>query len=91
MNDMNQHRDVPYIVHESALMRAEQTIKRLTIIAVLAIILMFVSNAVWLYEWTRYDTISYEQDGEGINNVNLGSQGDVLNGTESQNTEETER
>lgn len=87
---MEQNKDVPYIVHEAALMRAEQTIKRLTIIAILAIVLMFVSNAAWLYEWTRYDTISYEQDGEGINNVNLGSQGDVLNGAESQSESETE-
>lgn len=87
------NKDVPYIVHESALMRAEKTIKRLTIIAVLAIVLMFITNAIWIYEWTQYDTVTYEQDGKGINNVNLGTQGDVLNGTESQNQsqEETEK
>lgn len=77
------NKDVPYIVHEAALMRAEKTIKRLTVIAILSIVLMFVSNFAWMYEWTQFDTVSYEQDGEGINNVNVGTQGDVLNGTES--------
>lgn len=88
MNDEN--RMIPYIVHEAALMRAEKTIKRLTIIAVLAIVLMFITNIAWMYEWTQFDTITYEQDGEGLNNVNVGTQGDVLNGAESQNQGETE-
>lgn len=87
-----EEKTIPYIAHEAALMRAEKTIKRLTIISILAIVLMFVSNFAWMYEWTQFDTrsYSYEQDGEGVNNVNLGSQGDVLNGTESPNQSETE-
>lgn len=88
MNEDNKM--IPYIVHEAALMRAEKTIKRLTIIAVLAIVLMFITNIAWMYEWTQFDTITYEQDGEGLNNVNVGTQGDVLNGAESQNQGETE-
>lgn len=89
---MDDERMIPYIVHESALMRAEKTIKRLTIISILAIVLMFISNIAWMYECTQFDTIaySYEQDGQGVNNVNLGSQGDVLNGAESENPSETE-
>ena len=89
---MDDERMIPYIVHESALMRAEKTIKRLSIISILAIVLMFISNFAWMYEWTQFDTIaySYKQDGEGVNNVNLGSQGDVLNGAESENPGETE-
>ena len=86
-----EHKDVPYIVYESAMARAERTIKRLTTIAIVAIILMFVSNAAWIFEWTRFDTFSYEQIGAGINNVNLGEQGDVLNGAESEVQTETER
>ena len=88
---MDENRNVPYIVYESAMTRAERTIKRLTTIAIIAIVLMFVSNFAWMYEWLKFDTISYEQDGEGVNNVNLGTQGDVLNGTEGQSETETER
>lgn len=88
---MDENRNVPYIVYESAMVRAERTIKRLTTIAIIAIVLMFVSNFAWMYEWSKFDTISYEQDGEGVNNVNLGTQGDVLNGTEGKSETETER
>ena len=34
---------------------------------------------------SQYETIEYSQDGEGYNNINTGTQGDVLNGTESKN------
>lgn len=88
---MDENRNVPYIVYESAMARAERTIKRLTTIAIIAIVLMFVSNFAWMYERSKFDTISYEQDGEGVNNVNLGTQGDVLNGTEGKSETETER
>ena len=30
----------------------------------------------WWYE-SQFETISYEQDSDGINNINTGSQGDV--------------
>lgn len=36
-----------------------------------------------LYTWQSYEYVS--QDGEGINNINSGSQGDLMNGTESEN------
>lgn len=88
---MDENRNVPYIVYESAMVRAERTIKKLTIVAVVALVLMFVTNIAWIYEWTQFDTISYGQDGEGVNNVNLGTQGDVLNGTERKSETETER
>lgn len=60
---------VPYIVYEGAQARQERTIKRLVIIIVLVICLLFASNAIWLYEWCQYD-YSYEQvdvtsEGEG--------------------------
>lgn len=83
-----EEKTITYIAHEAALMRAEKTIKRLTIISILAIILMFVSNFAWMYEWTKFDTISYQQDGEGLNNVNVGSQGDVTNEPEGKNQSE---
>lgn len=40
------------------------------------------TNAYWIYTFNSYDYVS--QDGEGINNINTGDQGDLENGTESQ-------
>jgi hypothetical protein len=64
---------VPYIVHESAQARNERTVKRLVIALIVAIVLIFASNAIWLYAWMQYDYESeetvteYKQDGEGLN------------------------
>lgn len=75
--------NIPYIVYESAQVRSERHIKRLVIALVIAIILIFASNAIWLYAWCQYDytseEITYTQDGEGMNNINTGTQGDVNN------------
>lgn len=62
---------VPYIVHESAMARNERTIKRLVVALIVAVALIFASNAAWLYVWQLYDYASeetfYTQDGEGLN------------------------
>lgn len=64
-------KDVPYIVYEGAEARAERHIKRLIVALVLAVVMLFASNAFWLYEWTQYDYSSteteYQQDGQGTN------------------------
>lgn len=40
------------------------------------------TNLYWIYQYNSYDYVS--QDGEGVNNINTGDQGDLLNGTESE-------
>lgn len=87
---------VPFIVYESAEARAERSIRRLIAAVVVAVVLLFASNALWLYAWNQYDyaseteTVTYTQDGKGYNNINVGTQGDVTNGTELQkNDKET--
>lgn len=84
-------KQIPYFIHEAAEARSERVIKRLVIALIVSIVLAFATNIAWLYVWMQYDTISYAQDGDGINNVNLGTQGDVLNGTESESAPEEER
>lgn len=76
---------VPYIVHESSMAMMERQIKRLWIALIVAVCLLFASNAGWLIYESQFETITYEQDGEGINNVNYGEQGDLNNGAESKN------
>ena len=80
-NDLN----VPYIVYEGAQARQERTIKRLVIIIILVIMLLFASNALWLYEWTQYDysteTIDVSSEGDGnANYIGRDLNGEVHNG-----------
>ena len=83
-NVKNAPESVPYIVHESSMARMERQIKRLWIAVIIAVCLLFASNAGWMIYESQFATISYEQDGEGINNVNLGEQGDLNNGATSE-------
>lgn len=76
---------VPYIVYESSQVRHERTVKRLIIVIIIALAMLFASNAIWLYAWSQYDTISYDyqQDGEGINIIG-NNNGVEQNGTEAE-------
>ena len=84
----NAPESVPYIVHESSMARMERQIKRLLITLLVVVVMLFASNTGWLIYESQFETITYEQDGEGINNVNLGEQGDLNNGTEGEVQEE---
>lgn len=81
MEDRSMPKDVPYIVFEGEMARWERNSKRLTIIVIILIALLALSNGAWLYVWNQYDTYSYdyEQDGEGLNNINTGVQGNLIN------------
>lgn len=76
---------VPYIVHEGILTRQERNIKRLWILCILMFLALVGTNAGWMYYESLFDTYTYEQDGEGINNINSGLQvGGLRNGAETQ-------
>ena len=61
--------DVPYIVHESELARAERSFKRLWAAIILLIVLLFGSNAGWLWYESQFEetatTIEAEADDGG--------------------------
>jgi len=80
----NNNTSVPYIVYEGEQARHERTVKRLVAIIIIAIALVFASNAIWLYAWMQYDYVSeeitYQQDGRGINII--GNENEVKHGTE---------
>lgn len=64
-------------------------------IIVFLIIILVLTNGLWLYFWNQYDYVSEEyteveasQDGSGINLV---SGGDIDYGADSNNTQETEQ
>lgn len=82
-------KSVSYIVYEGEQARNERNIKRLVTALIIAIVLIFASNAVWLYCWMQYDylyentTYTYEQDGQGLNII--GNRNRVNDEPESEN------
>ena len=86
----NAPENVPYIVHEASMARMERQIKRLWIALLVVVVMLFASNTGWLIYESQFETFYYEQDGGGINNVNLGEQGDLNNGAEGKVQEEEE-
>lgn len=74
---------VPYIVYEGELARQERKENRLIVVIALTIILLFASNAAWLYAWMQYDYTSKESvsinGADGIANY-IGKNGDIING-----------
>lgn len=81
---------VPYVVHEAEVSRQERQIKRMWVALIVLIVALFLTNMAWIGYESQFETISYEQDGDGVNNVNLGEQGDVINGAESENQTQEE-
>lgn len=81
-------KNVPYIVYESSIARMERVTRRLVIALVIAIILIFVSNATWLYFFNQYDIATetlqtVTVDGKsGIANY-IGQNGDIVNGEDN--------
>lgn len=74
---------VPYVVHESEMARAERRDKRQWAIIIALIVSLLASNLAWIWYESGFETYTYEysQDGEGLNNINTGEQGDVAYGT----------
>lgn len=83
---------VDYAVVEGIQIRHERTVKRLIIALIIALLLVFASNALWLYAWCQYDYTSEEthsvveqkaDDGGDTNYI--GNNGDINNGVSKDN------
>lgn len=84
---------VPYIVYESAQTRMERTVKRLLIALIIAVFLVFASNAVWLYAWMQYDYYSgdettVEMDAKDGTANYIGKEGSIINGQDQSDKKE---
>jgi hypothetical protein len=76
--------NVPYVVHESAMARAERQNKRLVWVIVLLIVLLVGSNIGWLvynsqFEVVEESTVITQENADGYNNY-IGNDGDIING-----------
>ena len=74
---------VPYVVHESAMARAERQAKRLVAVIILLIVLLVGSNICWIVYENSFDdmaeTYTVEQDGAETNNSVING-GEIVNG-----------
>jgi hypothetical protein len=83
---------VPYVVHEATVARQERQTKRMWIALIVAVALIFASNAIWLYAWMQYDYESYEIIADGDSNANyIGQDGNIYNGGFNQSEEESSK
>ena len=79
---------VSQYTHEADMARGERSIRRLIVALIIAIVLIFASNAMWLYAWLQYDYVSEETSttteiqlhADGDSNANyIGENGDINN------------
>ena len=86
----SQHVNVPYVVHESAMARAERVIKRQWIAIILLICMLFGAFGLFVWYESQFETISYDyqQDGHGTNII--GDSNEVNNGAEIESQSETQ-
>ena len=74
---------VPYVVHESAMARAERQAKRLVAVIILLIVLLVGSNICWIVYENSFDdmaeTYTVEQGGAETNNSVING-GEIVNG-----------
>ena len=84
---------ISYAAHEGAMTRMFGIIKRLIITVIISVVLLVISNGLWLYAWMQYDyssdatttteTSTVTVDGkDGIANY-IGNNGDITNGENS--------
>ena len=85
-----EHKDIPYIAFESEMARHERASKRLLLALVLAIALLFISNAAWLWFFNQFDfaskTVMFDTD-DGGDNSYIGNDGDIINGFDGSNND----
>lgn len=93
-------KDVPYIVFEGEVARLERILKKVILLLIATLLILFTSNMAWLYTWNQYDyseevqTIEADQDGKGVNiiggqDVNYGAKGQ--NGNKKANSSKKKR
>lgn len=75
---------IPYFVYERTIARFERTIKRLVIVIIVSVALIFASNIAWLYVFNSYDVVSEEVsvDGKDGGNANYIEASGVINNGE---------
>lgn len=80
----NQVIQVPYVVYEASEERSNKLIRRLLLSLLIVVIMLFASNALWLYAWLQYDYVTTVEDVAVNSNENgnanfIGNDGEINN------------
>lgn len=84
-NTVQEPVNIPYVVYRDLMAHTRWTIKSLIIALIVAVVLMFASNGIWVYYWNQYDFATEEtvttvdSEGDGIANF-TGGDGGVIYG-----------
>lgn len=81
---------VDFFVYDDTVSQYKETVKKLWIALIVLASMFFASNSGWLIYESQFVEVSYEQDGDGLNNVNLGEQGDLKHGAETKDQTQTQ-
>ena len=80
MNEQrNESKSVPLIIYESEMKHKTNIIKGLLALLFTLVIILGISIFLFVKFISNFNFIGYDQDGNGINNVNAGTQGDIIN------------
>ena len=79
MDDMYKE-PIPYIVYESEVTRLERVIHKLTRVLIIAIVLGFITNAIWVVIWNSYDYEDISVESASGNANFIGNDGIINNG-----------
>lgn len=81
---------IAYRAYEEQGARNWLIVKRLVLAIIVSVILLFASNALWLWAWMKYDYESYEVTADGDSNANyIGEDGTIYNGGFGESKEES--
>lgn len=84
--------DVPYIVHEEAMVKLERTIKRLWILCIIMFLAFVISNALWIRwenQWQYVETTNMNEITQDVQSDGDATIGDInINGNESDSDSE---
>ena len=84
-------KDVPMTVFEYTMARLERTIRRLTILLIISMVLLFATNVIWLYTWSQYDYDTVTVDTNDGNANYIGASGTINNNAENSSKETQEK
>lgn len=79
MKEKNSMINVPYIVYEKDMEHKNTVIKFMGVSIIFLIVAIVATTWMFMSFINSHDYKNYDQDGNGINNINEGTQGDVIN------------
>ena len=76
---MNDVKDVPYIVHEGAMARAERTVKRLWVSTIILLIALIATNAGWIWYESQWEVVEEVTTTQTVTQSADSKEGDATN------------